>query len=61
MTVYKVKRATGFRTTDKIWDSWPMYIKEIDMGNERVLASGYGGEMWHYKPEWSKWRMKEPN
>ena len=37
-----------------------MYIKEVDEENERVLAYGSGGEMWHYKSEWSKWRLKPP-
>ena len=60
MTVYRVKKATGLSKFNGKWDVWYMYIKEVDEENERVLAYGYGGEMWHYKSEWSKWRLKPP-
>ena len=49
MTVYRVKKATGLSK-----------FNGKDEENERVLAYGYGGEMWHYKSEWSKWRLKPP-
>lgn len=61
MTVYKIKRATGLSSFNGKWQTWNMYIKEINEEKEEVLASGYGGEYWYPKQEWSKWRLKKPN
>lgn len=60
MIVYRVKKATGLSRFNGKWETWSMYIEEVDVENERVLASGYGGESWYYKSEWSKWRLKRP-
>lgn len=60
MKVYRVKKSTGLSKFNSKWEMWEIYIKEVDVENERVLAYGYGGEMWHYKPEWSKWRINPP-
>lgn len=60
MTVYRVRKAIGLSRFNCTWEVWDMHIKEIDAENERVLADGYDGERWHYKPEWSKWRIKHP-
>lgn len=60
MTVYRVKKATGLSRFNGKWQTWSMYIKEVDEENESVLASGCGKEMWHYKSEWSKWRLNRP-
>ena len=58
MTVYRVKNTTGLSTFNGKWQTWTMCIKEIDEEKEAVLASGYGGEHWYAKQEWSKWRLK---
>lgn len=60
MIVYRVKSATGLSRFNGKWQTWSMYIKEIDEETEQVLASGYAGERWYPKHEWSKWRMKRP-
>lgn len=60
MTVYRVKKATGLSKFNGKWDIWNMNIKEINEEAEQVLASGYGGERWYPKHEWSKWRLKRP-
>lgn len=60
MTVYRVKAATGLSKYNGKWETWSMNIKEINEEEELVLASGYAGERWYAKNEWSKWRMKRP-
>lgn len=60
MTVYRVKKATGLSKFNGKWNIWNMNIKEINEESEQVLASGYGGERWYPKHEWSKWRLKRP-
>lgn len=60
MIVYRVKLATGLSRFNGKWQIWNMYIKEINEETEQVLASGYAGERWYPKHEWSKWRMKRP-
>lgn len=60
MIVYRVKPATGLSRFNGKWQIWNMYIKEINEKTEQVLASGYAGERWYPKHEWSKWRMKRP-
>lgn len=61
MKVYRVKRATGLNTFNGKWQTWVIYIKEISEEKEEVLASGYGGERWYPKHEWSKWRLRRPS
>ena len=60
MTVYRVKRATGLNVFNGEWETWTIRIKEIDEASERVLATGYAGERWYNKNEWSKWRLDVP-
>lgn len=63
MTVYNVKKATGIDAfyCKSGWKVWPVYIKEIEMERELVLASWNGNRPeWFNKKEWSKWRLKEP-
>lgn len=45
MKVYRVKKSTGLSKFNSKWETWEIYIKEVDVENERVLAYGYGGEM----------------
>lgn len=60
MTVYRVKASTGLSKFNGKWQTWTMQIKEINEETEQVLASGYAGEHWYPKHEWSKWRLKRP-
>ncbi len=60
MVVYRVKKATGLAIYNGRWQTWSMCIKEVNEEKEEVLASGYAGERWYSKHEWSKWRLKRP-
>lgn len=60
MTVYRVKASTGLSRFNGKWQTWTMWIKEINEETEQVLASGYAGEQWYSKHEWAKWRLKRP-
>ena len=60
MIVYRVKAATGLSRFNGKWQTWSMCKKEINEETEQVLASGYAGERWYPKHEWSKWRIKRP-
>lgn len=61
MTVYSVKRATGNAIFYCKWQTWSVYIKEVDIGGNRVLASWNGNKPeWYTEYTWKKWRMKRP-
>lgn len=61
MTVYQVKRATGYAAISRKWSIWPVYVKEVDEEKGRVLASWNGNKpQWFGEKNWSKWRTKTP-
>lgn len=61
MTVYNVRESKGLQRFNGRWLTYPVYIKEIDEENERVLASWNGNkDEWYSKYIWSKWRAKRP-
>lgn len=59
MVLYDVRRATGW--TRFKWNTWPVYIKEVNSEKREVLASWNSN-----KPEWmtehrvTKYRAKMP-
>ena len=60
MKVDRVRRSSGLATFNGKWQTWSVYVKEIDEENERVLAQCVGPERWYDKREWSKWRLNIP-
>lgn len=61
MIVYDVRKSTGLHIFNGKWSTYPISIIEIDVENEKVLASwNYNKPQWFLKREWSKWRLKKP-
>lgn len=59
MTLYDVKRNTGFGSNK--WSTWPVHVKEVDAENRRVFAS-WNHNKYEWMPEnWvTKFRAKRP-
>ncbi len=60
MTVYRVEKTTGLHRFNGKWNTWTIYIVEVDAENERVLATSNGRTEWVSKHIWSRWRLKRP-
>lgn len=60
MTVYRVEPAKGLSRLNYKWSTWQVNIIEVDIENEKVLATSNGIAQWYPKHIWSKWRLKRP-
>lgn len=59
MTVYEVKKTTGLQRFNEKWSAWPIYVKEIDYENNKVLASWNSNPYkWYSQKSWKAWRIK---
>lgn len=60
MTVYRVEKTTGLQRFNGKWNTWTIKIIEVDVENEKVLATSCGKTEWFGKHIWNKWRLKQP-
>jgi len=60
MKVYRIEKATGLQRYNSKWNTWAVYIEDIDFENERVFARINARTEWYGKHIWSKWRMEQP-
>jgi len=62
MTLYDVRKHKGFPLPQSSkWDTYPVYVKEIDSENRKVLASwNYNRDKWIPESRVCKYRAKEP-
>lgn len=59
MTLYDVRRNTGFGRHK--WNTWPVYIKEVDAENRTVIASWNGNAyIKMHEGRVTKYRAKRP-
>lgn len=61
MTVYDCRLTKGLQRFNSKWSTYNVYVKEVDIENNKVLASWNGNPAeWYSERTWKKWRIKRP-
>jgi hypothetical protein len=62
MTLWDVRKATGFRLSRKEMNYWPVFVSEVDQEKRTVLASWNGNRSQTMnESQVTKYRAKRPN
>ena len=62
MTLYDVRKHRGFSLPYSKWDTWPVFVTDVDTGKRMVLASwNHNKARWISERTVCKYRAKRPS